>query len=99
MKGTAEVAREPEALSAEEFEHIYKSVREYGTAKAILEGNSEHIVYKKQRVKAVDCKLMSVLMEDVVRQKVMAKVEDDNYIFIRRTVAVKDRVREDKKAL
>ena len=28
----------------------------------------------------------------------MAKVEDDNYIFIRRAVSVKSRVREDKKA-
>ena len=41
---------------------------------------------------------MSVLMEDVLRQKVMAKVEDDNFIFIRRAVDVKSRARLDKKA-
>ena len=55
-------------------------------------------MYKKQRVKSIDCKVMSVLVEDVLRQKVMAKVEDDNFIFIRRAVDVKSRARLDKKA-
>ena len=73
-------------------------MKEYSTVKSILEGNSEHIVFKKQRVKSIDCKVMSVLMEDVLRQKVMAKVEDDNFIFIRRAVDVKSRARLDKKA-
>ena len=73
-------------------------MKEYSTVKAILEGNSEHIVYKKQRVKSIDCKIMSVLLEDVLRAKVIDKVEDDNFIFIRRAVDVKSRARLDKKA-
>ena len=76
---------------------MYQDVREYSTAKAIFEGNSEYIVYKKQRVQSVDCKVMSVLFEDVLRQKVIAKVEDDNYIFIRKSVSVKDRANLDKR--
>ena len=34
---------------------------------SIFEGNSEYIVYKKQRVQSVDCKVMSILFEDVLR--------------------------------
>ena len=51
----------------EDFDTMYADVREYSTAKAIFEGNSEYIVYKKQRVQSVDCKVMSVLFEDVLR--------------------------------
>ena len=85
-------------FSADDFDTMYQDVREYSTAKAIFEGNSEYIVFKKQRVQSVDCKVMSVLFEDVLRQKVIAKVEDDNYIFIRKSVNVKDRARIDKKS-
>ena len=85
-------------FSADDFDTMYQDVREYSTAKAIFEGNSEYIVFKKQRVQSVDCKVMSVLFEDVLRQKIIAKVEDDNYIFIRKSVNVKDRARIDKKS-
>jgi len=35
--------------------------------KQILEGNSEKVIYQKIKVKAVDCKIMNVLFEDVLR--------------------------------
>ena len=35
---------------SDEVETMYEDIREYSTAKAIFEGNSEFIVYKKQRV-------------------------------------------------
>ena len=38
------------------------------------------------------------MIQDVLRAKVMSKVEDDNFIFIRRAVDVKSRSRLDKKA-
>ena len=54
-------------FSTDDFDAMYQGVREYSTAKAIFEGNSEDIVFKKQRVQSVDCKVMSVLFEDVLR--------------------------------
>ena len=67
LRGAVEVEQDAEVLGADEFDFIFQQVREFTTAKAILEGNSEHIVYQKQRVKAIDCKVMSVLLEDVLR--------------------------------
>jgi len=41
---------------------------------------------------------MSVLFEDIIRHKTVAKIEDENYIFIRRAVDVKTRASLDRKA-
>ena len=54
-------------FGSDEFDAMYQDIREYSTAKDIFEGNSEYIVYKKQRVQSLDCKVMSVLFEDVLR--------------------------------
>ncbi len=72
---------------------IFLQIREYSTVKQILDGNAQMVVLNSSRVKAIDCKVMSVLFEDACRQKAISKVEDDNYIFIRRAVNVKSRAK------
>ena len=47
------------------------------------------VVFNKRRIKSIDCKLMSVLIEDALRAKTVEKISDENYIFIRRAVDVK----------
>lgn len=64
-------------------------MREYSTVKQIMDHNCEQVVYNKQRVKSLDCQIMSVLFEDILRHKTVAKMEDENYIFIRRAMDVK----------
>ena len=86
-------------LSKNEFDTVFAQVREYTTVKQILESNSERVVYNKQRVKSIDCQVMSVLFEDVLRHKTVAKVEDENFIFIRRALDVKTKASMEKKAL
>ena len=61
--------------------------------KLILEGNAEMVVYNRRRIKSIDCKLMSVLIEDALRAKTVEKLADDNFIFIRRAVDTKERAR------
>lgn len=85
-------------LSEKEFETVYTEIREYSTIKQILQSNSEKIIFNKQRVKAVDCQIMSVLMMDVLRHKTVSKVEDENFIFIRRAMDVKTRAQMDRRA-
>ena len=52
----------PNLLSEKEFTTVFEQVREYGTVKDILEANSERVIYNKQKVKSVDCQVMSVLL-------------------------------------
>ena len=68
---------------------MHETVKEYTTFKSILEGNAEMVVFNKRRIKSIDCKLMSVLIEDALRAKAVEKIADDNYIFIRRAVNAK----------
>lgn len=68
-------------------------VKEYSSLKLILEGNAEMVVYNKRRMKAIDCKLVSALVEDALRAKTVEKLADDNFIFIRRAVDTKERAR------
>ena len=42
---------------------------------------------------AIDCKVMSNLISEVVHNQALAKVQDDNYVFIRRSMDVKERER------
>ena len=41
---------------------------------------------------------MNVLFEDVLRQKTVSKVEDENFIFIRRAVDVKTHAANERRA-
>ena len=56
------------------------------------------MVFNKQKIKSVDCQVMSVLLDDVLRHKTVAKIEDENYIFIRRAMDVKTRASLQRKA-
>lgn len=85
-------------LNEREFELIHREIREYSTLKQILEGNSEKVLYNKQRVKSIDCQIMNILLEEVLRQKTIAKVGDENFIFIRRAVDIRTRANLDRKA-
>jgi hypothetical protein len=67
---------------------ILANIKEFVTLKQVFDDNSEMVRIDKQRVKAVDCKVISILVEDALRQKAVAKIRDDNYIFIRRAVDV-----------
>ena len=77
----------------DDFEQLFVKVKEYSSLKAILEGNAEMVVFNKRRTKSIDCKLMSVLVEDALRSKTVEKLGDDNFIFIRRAVDTKERAR------
>lgn len=72
---------------------MFSKVQEYSSLKMILEGNAEMVVYNKRRTKSIDCKLLSVLVEDALRAKTVEKLGDDNFIFIRRAVDTKERAR------
>ncbi len=49
-----------------------------------MEKNST-FVRDSQRVKIVDCHIMHIILADLMAHKNILKVQDDNYIFIRRT--------------
>lgn len=70
---------------------LLSAVKEYNTLKQIFDDNSEVIQVGRQRVKAVDLKVLSTLFEDAYRQRQVAKIKDDNYIFMRRAVDVAGR--------
>lgn len=70
---------------------LLSAVKEYNTLKQIFDDNSEVILVGRQRVKAVDLKVLSTLFEDAHRQRQVAKIKDDNYIFMRRAVDVAGR--------
>lgn len=57
------------------------------------------VTINKSRLKTVDCKVLSVLFEDAMRQKAVSKIKDDNFIFIRRAVDVQTKVELEKKAI
>jgi hypothetical protein len=81
-----------------DFEPINEKVREFKTLKNILDGNSEMVMHGRSRIKSLDCKVLSVLIEDALRTKQVEKVADDNFIFIRRAVDVKTRARRNERA-
>ena len=98
MMGKAPLDASPAGVMSEkEWDKIFGEIRQYSTIKHVLEGNSERVIFNKQRVKSIDCQIMSVLFEDVLRHKTVSKMEDENYIFIRRAIDVKTRASMDKK--
>lgn len=89
---------EANLLSEHEFETVFNQIREYSTVKQIMANNAESVIFNKQRVKSVDCQIMSVLFEDILRHKNVAKMEDENYIFIRRAMDVKTKASLERRA-
>jgi len=55
-------------------EKVLTDVREYSTLKQIMTGNTEHIRIKGSRVPSIDCNLMSILIQDVLRHKTIEKM-------------------------
>ena len=70
---------------------LFYQIKEYTTLKKIYGQNSEQVILNKTRVQAVDCKVLSTLFEDARRYKAIAKVHNDNFIFIRRAVDVQQK--------
>lgn len=83
--------QEAEEGAEDEFDKVHRQVKEYSTIKQIMSSNNESIRLKGHKIEAVDCNLLSVLIEDVIRHKTVEKMTDENYIFIRRAVDVKTR--------
>lgn len=59
-----------------------------------MERNSDFIkIYENnQRVKTVDCKIMHTMIADLYRYKTVMKVEDEDFIFVRRAINVKSKL-------
>lgn len=91
VRGNARVVNR--VSQEEDFDQLFVKVREYSSLKIILEGNAEMVVFNKRRTKSIDCKLLSVLVEDALRAKTVEKLGDDNFIFVRRAVDTKERAR------
>ena len=69
---------------------MFLKVKEFATIKRVMERNCEYIRFDhSQRVKTVDCKVMHVAVADLLRHKTVMKIEDENYIFIRRAIGVR----------
>jgi len=76
-------------MQQKELNPIYEKIKEYGTLKHILDDNSQTVLVNHSRVKSIDCKMLAVLVLDAVRYNAISKINDENYIFIRRAVSVK----------
>ena len=64
---------------------MFGQIKEFSTLKQIFERNAEFIKVKDGvRIKSIDCKLLSTMVIDLMRHSIIQKVEDENYIFIRR---------------
>ena len=72
---------------------FHLNIKEYSTIKHIMENNSDFIrpTPESQRVKVVDCQVMNAMLQDLMAHKTVLKVKDEEYIFIKRSVNVKDK--------
>jgi hypothetical protein len=68
------------------------NIKEYSSIKHIMENNSDYIrpSPESQRVKVVDCQVMNAMLQDLMAHNTFLKIKDDEYIFIKRSVNVKD---------
>jgi hypothetical protein len=73
------------------MDKFMKDVGEFSTIKEFMQTNSEMVKQGNTLVKSIDCKLVSVLLDEVTRFSSISKVQDDNYVFIRRALDVKGR--------
>ena len=80
-----------------DMEAIFTQVREYSTIKQVFASNDETIRLKGHKIESIDCSMMSVLIDDVIRHKTVEKLTDENFIFIRRAMDVKTRAHYQKK--
>mmetsp|Transcript_22975 Transcript_22975/g.22326 ORF Transcript_22975/g.22326 Transcript_22975/m.22326 type:complete len:208 (+) Transcript_22975:634-1257(+) len=81
----------------ENFGQTLSRVKQYSTLKQIMEKNSELVSVKdSQKIKAIDCKIFSAMLVDIMRHEMVLKVEDENYIFIRRARNLRQKRYRDK---
>jgi len=72
-------------LDNRQWEVMMDRIKEFSTLKQVLERNSFFVfLSENNRVKSVDCHLLSILLQDLIRFKTCLKVEDDDFIFIKR---------------
>ena len=65
-------------------------ISQYKTIKKVMDKNAEIVTIEDGvRRKAVDCKLMSILLQDMLRHNTVLKIEDEDYIFIVQATANK----------
>ena len=85
--------------SANNLGAIHKNIKEYSTLKKILERNSDFIKLNDDtpRVKTIDCSIMSTMINDALRNKTVLKVEESDYIFIRRSIGQKQQIDPSKR--
>ena len=78
---------------------MFAQVNEYTIIKDILDKNSDFIKIfeSNQRVKTIDCQVMHTMISDLYRFKTAMKVEDEDYIFVRRAINNKSNLVKDKK--
>jgi hypothetical protein len=70
---------------------IIVDIQEFSTIKQVLESTSEMVTYQGVKVKSLDCKMITVLMDEIIRVQEFAKIDDDNHVFIKRTYNPKSR--------
>lgn len=69
---------------------MFTKIKEFATIKRLMERNCEYIRFENsQRIKTVDCKVLYIAVADMLRHKTVLKVEDENYVFIRRAIGVR----------
>lgn len=53
-----------------------------------MEKNSDLVkIYENNmRVKTLDCKIINTMLQDLIRYKTIQKVQDENFIFMRRAL-------------
>lgn len=72
-------------------------MQQFKTIKNILDSNSQVIFNGKERVKAIDCRQLALLLDDIERQRQIMKVDDEDFILVKRAVhkVVKDEQSDD----
>jgi hypothetical protein len=60
-----------------QLDNMLESVKEFATIKHVLERNSELIKVKNNmKIKTLDCKVLSIMFNDIMRHKSVLKIED-----------------------
>jgi len=71
------------------MDKIIRDIHEFSVIKQVLDSTSEMVTYNGIKVKSLDCKMISVLLDDIIRVQEFSKVDDDNYVFIKRNMSPK----------
>ena len=79
------------------MDQFIDDIREFSTIKQVLDTTSEMVTLQGIKVKSLDCKMIYVLMDEIIRVQEFAKVDDDNYVFIPRSLDPKSRYRQRKR--